>query len=142
MFFYLASTMMLIAYSGTVHAKKRCKPFLEKLHAVQSQQRNGHSAKRGQTLRAKEEKARDKWWQCEHMSLAKFKAKNGGSKNKVKKKPTKYVDKVKFQAKEKPAILTYNAENTFNQGSPIELKSKYQGQKKLAWLQFYQRQSK
>jgi hypothetical protein len=140
-FFCFATAIVLFAYSGTTHAKKRCKPFLEKLHAVQSQQRNGYSVKRGESLRTKEEKARDKWWECEHMSLAKFKAKNGGSKNKVKKKQTKYVDNMNFQAKKKPLILTYKAKNTFNQDSPIVIKSKYQGQKKVAWSQFYQRPS-
>lgn len=135
--------VIILSYSTTLQAKKRCKPFLEKLHKVQAQQRNGYSLKRGQSLRAKEDKARDKWWQCEHMSLAKFKAQFGGKNKKAKKgkkkKSVKYaykkVNKRKSQADASKTIAT------FNQGSAIVVKAKYQGDKRLAWSQFYQRPS-
>ncbi|MFQ3337708.1 MAG: hypothetical protein ACI9VO_000473, partial [Colwellia sp.] len=48
-------------------------------------QRKGYSLKRGESLRAKEDKARDKWWQCENSSQAKFKAKYGVKKKQAKK---------------------------------------------------------
>jgi len=141
--------VIMLGYSTSLEAKKRCKPFLEKLHKVQAQQRNGHSLKRGQSLRAKEDKARDKWWQCEHMSLAKFKAKNGGAKKKSKNKSNKRkavnyakTKNVKKSNSKKYTRFTYKAKTTFNQDSAIVIKSKYQGEKKLAWSKFYQRPSK
>jgi hypothetical protein len=140
---------MILSYSSVVQAKKRCKPFLAKLHKVQSQQRNGYSLKRGQSLRAKEEKARDKWWQCEHMSLAKFKAQNAGAKKKdkhkaTKKKSAKYANTkvAKKSNNKKVSGFTYSAKHTFNQDSAIVIKSKYQGEKRIAWSQFYQRPNK
>lgn len=139
--FYTIILMFLLSYSTVTQAKKRCKPFLEKLHKVQAQQRNGYSLKRGQSLRVKEDKARDKWWQCEHMSLAKFKAKNGGKNKKGKKKKnSKYASKK--VSKKKSQVYANKSIATFNQGSAIVVKAKYQGDKRLAWSQFYQRPSK
>jgi len=122
-------------------AKKRCKPLLNKLHNIQTMQRSGHSLKRGQSLRAKEDKARDKWWQCENSSLAAFKSKYGKVKKKLKHKTTKYK-RVKSKTK-RLKVSKYTLKPPkhlarFNQGSAIVIKSKYQGEKQLAWLQFYQ----
>ncbi len=135
---------MILSYSASLQAKKRCKPLLEKLHKVQSQQRSGYSLKRGQSLRAKEEKARDKWWQCEHMSLAKFKAQNGGKNKKTKKGKKKKASKYASNkvSKKKSQLYVNKSIATFNQGSAIVVKAKYQGDKRLAWSQFYQRPSK
>ncbi len=130
-----------LSYSASLQAKKRCKPFLNKLHNVQAQQRNAYSLKRGQSLRVKEDKARDKWWQCEHMSLAKFKAKYGKKKKKDKKKKTSKYAKKK-ELKKPPSFYANKSIATFNQGSAIVVKAKYQGEKRLAWSQFYQRPSK
>jgi hypothetical protein len=145
--FYTVILMFLLFYSSVVQAKKRCKPFLEKLHKVQTQQRNGYSLKRGQSLRAKEDKARDKWWQCEHMSRAKFKAEYVGGnkkKKKVKKRKNKNSSKSAYKKASNRKALLYDSKRitTFNQGSAIVVKAKYQGDKRLAWSQFYQRPSK
>lgn len=144
MVFYAVIATLILSYSTVVQAKKRCKPFLEKLHKVQALQRSGYSLKRGQSLRAKEDKARDKWWQCEHMSLAKFKAKNGGKNKKKKKgkkkKTSKYANKK--VSNKKSQLYASKSLATFNQGSAIVVKAKYQGDKRLAWSQFYQRPSK
>ena len=127
-----------MAYSPTSHAKKRCKPFLEKLHNIQAMQRNSYSLKRGQSLRAKEDKARDKWWQCERSSLATFKAKYGGKKKKAKKKKKKKTVKSKTYYTKINKSSSYSKQvTTFNQSSAIVLSSKYQGDKMLAWLDFY-----
>jgi len=143
-FYSLILLIIISSYSASLQAKKRCKPFLEKLHKVQAQQRNGYSLKRGQSLRAKEDKARDKWWQCEHMSLAKFKAKNGGKNKKAKKgkkkKNSKYASNK--ASKKKSQLYVGKSIATFNQGSAIVVKAKYQGDKSFAWSQFYQRPSK
>ncbi|MCW8833040.1 MAG: hypothetical protein OQK03_06970 [Colwellia sp.] len=72
--FYLI--ILLCFFSPIGEAKKRCKPLLAKLHNIQAQQRAGYSSKRGLSLRAREDKARDMWWQCE----------NGRTNNKKKKK--------------------------------------------------------
>ena len=100
-------------------------------------QRNGYSLKRGQSLRAKGDKARDKWWQCEHTSLARFKAQNG----KVKKKSAKFArNNIKKKSNYKRSSrYSSPKKTTFNQTSAIVIKSKYQGGKNLAWLDFYQK---
>jgi len=143
-YYSLILLIITLSYSSTLQAKKRCKPFLEKLHKVQAQQRNSYSLKRGQSLRVKEDKARDKWWQCEHMSLAKFKAQNGGKNKKSKKEKKKSNSKYasKKVSEKKPQFHVSKSIATFNQGSAIVVKAKYQGDKRLAWSQFYQRPSK
>jgi len=138
--------LLSLGYSATAHAKKRCKPFLEKLHNIQAMQRSGYSLKRGQSLRTKEDKARAKWWACEHSSLAKFKAQYGGGKKKAKKAKTRKKSTHKKAVKNKTYYSKMNKARsksqkkvtTFNQSSAIVIKSKYQGNKKLAWLAFYQ----
>lgn len=113
-------------------AKKRCKPLLEKLHNIQAMQRNGYSSKRGLSLRAKEDKARDKWWQCE---------KGRGAKNKSKKKAKKENRNKSshYSANYKQNKGTQiHAGTPFKTNSAIVVKSKYQGSKKQAWLKFYQ----
>jgi len=130
-------------------AKKRCKPLLEKLHNVQAMQRKGYSLKRGQSLRAKEDKARDKWWQCEHSSRfakdnrkkgAKKGAKKGSKKNKQAKKYQSNKVAVRKPKRISPANRTVVA--PFSRSGAIVIKSKYQGDKKFAWLDFYQQPNK
>lgn len=133
-------------------AKKRCKPLLEKLHSIQTMQRKGYSLKRGQSLRGKEDKARNKWWKCENSSLAKFKAQYGGAKKKPtkksnkkmkKRKSTSYVNVLSNRSKVKKRIVNSATMKTaFNQHSAIVIKSKFQGGKQTAWLQFYQKPTK
>ncbi|WP_198555525.1 hypothetical protein [Colwellia sp. 75C3] len=134
-----AFVMFSFAYSSAVFAKKRCKPFLEKLHKIQTMQRKGYSLKRGENLRAKEDKARDKWWQCENSSKAKFKAKYGVKKKKAKKYKNKktVVNKTYYTKMKKTSAYPQHKVTTFNQGSAIVIKSKYQGDKMLSWLDFY-----
>ena len=131
---YIVIAIFLLIFSTNSSAKKRCKPLLEKLHKAQMMQRKSYSLKRGQSLREKEDKARDKWWQCENSSLSAFKSKYGTKKKKAKKKKstTHYVKLNKAKLKLPKKMVT------FNHDSAIVIKSKYQGDKKLAWLQFYQ----
>ncbi len=82
---YIILAIFLLIFSTNSAAKKRCKPLLEKLHNTQMMQRKSYSLKRGQSLREKEDKARDKWWQCENSSLSAFKSKYGTKKKKAKK---------------------------------------------------------
>lgn len=142
---YAAIVAVLLTFSTTSSAKKRCKPLLEKLHNIQATQRKSYSLKRGQTLRAKEDKARDKWWQCENSSLASFKSKYGTKKKKSKKQSKKQSKKKKLvksstnYTKMNERIFNPTKRLTrFNQSSAIVIKAKYQGDKRLAWLQFYQ----
>jgi hypothetical protein len=135
-----AVVILSFAYSPTSFAKKRCKPFQEKLYNIQAMQRKGYSLKRGESLRAKEDKARDKWWKCEHTSKAKFKAQYGGGGKKAKKsKKKKAVKKKTYYTKmNKSSSKPQKKVVTFNQSSAIVIKSKYQGHKKASWLGFYQ----
>ena len=141
-FVIICSTLILfsLVYSPTSFAKKRCKPFLEKLHNIQTMQRKAYSLKRGESLRAKEDKARDKWWKCENSSKAKFKAQYGGKKKKSKNKnknKKKVKNKTYYSKMNKALSYSQNKVTTFNQSSAIVIKSKYQGDKMLSWLDFY-----
>ena len=138
-FFCSVVVIFSFTYSSTALAKKRCKPFLEKLHNIQTIQRKGYSLKRGESLRAKEDRARDKWWRCERSSLAKFRAQYGDKKKKKTKSKKGKVSKNKIYhpKKNKASSNSKKSMTTFNQSSAIVIRSKYQGSKKLAWLQFY-----
>lgn len=71
-----------LLFSPATIAKKRCKPLLEKLHNIQALQRSGYSQKKGMSLRKREDKARDKWWQCENGSAkSEKKSKKKSDKN-------------------------------------------------------------
>ena len=137
--FFSAAALFILTYSPMSFAKKRCKPFQDKLHNIQAMQRNGYSLKRGESLRVKEDKARDKWWKCEHSSKAKFKAQYGGKNKKTKKAKNKKTVKNKTYYTKTNKISTYSKKKkvTFNQTSAIVIRSKYQGSKKQDWLTFY-----
>ena len=113
-------------------AKKRCKPLLEKLHNIQAMQRNGYSSKRGVSLRAKEDKARDNWWQCEKGRKTKEKKKRKNKKHSKNKKKQSGI------AYKKNIPLNTGMGTPFKTNNAIVIKSKYQGIKKQAWLKFYQ----
>ncbi|MBL4940104.1 MAG: hypothetical protein JKY81_00410 [Colwellia sp.] len=124
--FALIAVLLVVSPSST--AKKRCKPLLEKLQNIQAMQRHGYSAKRGISLRAREDKARDNWWQCE---------KGGGKKNKIKKKR---VNKATNSSSKTKSVMNkkITAGTPFKTSNAIVIKSAYQGDKKRAWLAFYQ----
>ena len=124
-------------------------------------QRKGYSLKRGETLRNNEDKARKIWWSCENSSLATFNEKYGSAKKKAKKKKVKKtkVSKPKitkpklfkvsnYSTNNNPKYTTTNKQNitsagtTFTQHSAIVIKSKFQGDKQIAWLEYYQKPSK
>ncbi len=120
-------------FSPTAASKKRCKPLLEKLHNIQALQRSGYSAKRGASLRGREDKARERWWQCE----------NGRGKIKKETKNKKVSEKANYQAKTKSVkSKKIQAGTPFKTSNAIVIKSKYQGNKKQAWLKYYQQPSK
>lgn len=124
-----AALIFVFLFAPVCEAKKRCKPLLEKLHNIQAMQRSGYSSKRGVSLRSREDKARDKWWQCEQ---------GKGVKARSKKKTTA-KKKVKTKSSKQKNIT---AGTPFKTNSQIVIRSKYQGVKKQAWLKFYQQPSK
>ncbi len=128
-FKFIFLIFIFLIVSPTSAAKKRCKPLLEKLHNIQAMQRNSYSAKRGASLRAREDKARDNWWQCENGS--------GKAKKKIKKKSVSKTASYNTQSKliKRKKI---NGGTPFKTSNAIVIKSKYQGEKKTAWLAFYQ----
>jgi hypothetical protein len=125
--------LLLIISTPVDAAKKRCKPLLEKLQNIQALQRNGYSSKRGQSLRIREDKARDKWWQCE----------KGTSKVKQSTRK-KTIHKTARTSHQKRAAKSevINAGVPFKTNNVIVIKSKYQGEKKQAWFQYYQQPDK
>ncbi len=127
---------LLLSIAPSSNAKKRCKALLDTLHNVQAMQRNGYSAQRAASLRVKEDKARNKWWQCEQGKKVK-KKKQGKSKenNKSKNKQIKRTYRQKKTTK-KSANLAFKTNNA------IVIKSKYQGKKQKAWLKSYHQPSR
>jgi hypothetical protein len=140
---FLLNILIIGLLVSPVQAKKRCKPLLDKLHNVQAMQRTGYSLKRGETLRKKEDKARDKWWQCEHSSRfseGKTKKKKKSKKNRVKARTTR---ENRVHTSSKNVYLTKKITATPFAGSEsIVIKSKYHGKMKFAWLDFYQKPNK
>mgnify|MGYP000270502040 FL=1 len=121
--------------SPVATAKKRCKPLLEKLHNIQAMQRSGYSAKRGMSLRGREDKARHNWWQCENGK--------GKTKKKTKQKDKKKSKTASYNAKLKQVkSKNIKAGTPFKTSNAIVIKSKYQGEKKQAWLKYYQQPNK
>ncbi len=123
--------VLLLLFSPTIEAKKRCKPLLEKLHNIQAMQRNGYSSSRGASLRGREDKARDRWWQCE----------TGRNKSKNKKKSKKKATSKKSGYRRNVKSIKnkrIKAGTPFKTSNTIVIKSKYQGDKKRAWLAFYE----
>jgi len=121
--------IVLSITSPTLEAKKRCKPLLAKLQNIQAMQRHGYSAKQGISLRNREDKARKNWWQCE----------NGGGKQKKKTSKKNNRKTASHQAKKNTANnQSIKAGTPFKTNNSIVIKSKYQGEKKRAWLAFYQ----
>jgi len=123
--------IVCFVFSPVAAAKKRCKPLLEKLHNIQALQRSGYSAKRGLSLRGREDKARDKWWQCENGS--------GKTKQKAKTKRKRVIYNTEPKRVKSKKI---NAGTPFKTSNAIVIKSKYQGKKKQAWLKYYQQPNK
>ncbi len=120
---FLIVAIVLYAPFQSVAGKKQCKPYLTKLHNVQSLQKSGYSNKRGRSLAAREEKARDKWWQCEQGKLPKK------SQKKVinNKRKTKVVKKA-------PNNAIYSNSLT----NKLVIKSAFEGAQQQTWLDYYQ----
>ena len=109
-------------------AKARCKPLLQKLQNIQAMQRHGYSLKKGISLRKREDKAREKWWQCEQ----------GRGNQKTKKKVAKSKrPTAKLSGKNKPNKLAKVKPSDFS-GSSVIARQKYQGSELQQWLKFYQ----
>jgi hypothetical protein len=125
--------LIFFLISPVVEAKKRCKPLLEKLHNIQASQRSGYSAKKGLSLRNREDKARNNWWQCENGSSKKNKKAKMQKKKKNKRKTVSANIK---QKRIKGKKIT--AGKPFQTINAIVIKSKYTGEKKQAWLKYYQ----
>jgi len=135
-FFLLFLTLTLLFSLPSYAGKKQCKSYLEKLRNIQTQQKQGHSLKRSESLKKRETKARNKWWQCEQGQLKTLKRKS----NKLKKrrelanrqpKQVNSLEKVK-----KPTV------KPFQTSAAVVIKSRYEGEKLTAWLQYYQQPKK
>jgi hypothetical protein len=130
--------IMILVFPSITLAKKRCKPLLEKLHRVQALQRKPYSAQKGISLRNREDKARDLWWQCENGSSKTKKKINKKKKQQNKKSRTKgnyFSRTTKVKNKKNNVVIPFKTSNA------IVIKSKYKGDKQVAWLTFYQQPS-
>ncbi len=126
-------SLLLVFSTVTVAGKKRCQPLLEKLQNIQAQQRQGYSVKKGISLQARADKAREKWWQCENR-INKPNKKRKGQKKQVK---VQYSDQY-----DDHSIVTEKAVKPFATSKPIVVKGRFSGKKQQAWLDYYQRPEK
>jgi hypothetical protein len=130
---FVLLTIIIYLFSPVTLAKKRCKPLLEKLHHIQSLQRKSYSVKNGVSLRIREDKARDLWWQCENStSKAKKKLQKKKKNSQTIKKSNNTSQKKRFKRKKIKAGIPFKTSNA------IVIKSKYKGDKKQAWFKYYQ----
>jgi hypothetical protein len=128
--------VIALVYSQASFAgKKQCKPYLDKLHNIQSQQKQGHSLKRSNSLNKQEAKTRKMWWQCERGLIKKVK--NGYKK----KKKSALVKRQKLSVPSLKNIPKVKL-TSFQTSAAVVVKSHYQGEKLHAWLQFYQQPKK
>jgi hypothetical protein len=124
----------MLLFTSVSEAKKRCKPLLEKLHNIQAMQRSGYSSQGGLSLRGREDKARDNWWQCEQGRGGKTK-----KKTKTKHKKNRKNKSIQYSATYKQSTqVNIPAGTPFKTNNTIVIKSQYQGNKKRAWIKFYQ----
>ncbi|MEW6990252.1 hypothetical protein AADZ91_06120 [Colwelliaceae bacterium 6441] len=129
---YLIGVMAFFSSYSLQASKKACQPYLEKVRNIQSQQRVGHSNRKGRSLAEREQKARDKWWQCQQGKLPKPKTKTKKSKTKTKIKP----NKSQYHG------LKFNSSSTMTFSKPLTIKAKFQGQQQQDWLDYYQQPEK
>lgn len=127
-FFSIVLLYIPASYAG----KSQCQPYLDKLRNIQSQQRQGHSFKKGESLNKREAKARKKWWQCERGLL-----KTRKSRKKNKHKPTKVAKKYQLPTHTQKARVKLN-QSPFQTSNALVIKSRYQGKQLQAWLKYYQ----
>jgi len=122
--------MALLCWTFSATAgKKQCQDYRKKLDNIQAQQRQSNTRQRSQHLSSLEVKARDTWWQCQTGKLKPTLTKKRKTKQKKSNKNNK-VNAARTNAKE---VLV-----PFASSGPIIVRSKYQGEKLQAWLQFYQ----
>ena len=121
------------SYAG----KRQCQPYLDKLRNVQSQQKQGHSLKRGESLNKQESKARNIWWKCEQGHLKKTHLSNKQKKQKKSKVPKQQrVTKASLTQMSKVSL------KPFQMTAPLVVKSRYQGKQLQAWLLYYRQPKK
>ena len=132
---FIGITIILsqVSYAG----KRQCQTYLDKLRNVQSQQKQGHTLKRGESLNKQESKARNIWWKCEQGHLKKTHLSNKQKKQKKSKVPKQQrVTKASLTQMSKVSL------KPFQMTAPLVVKSRYQGKQLQAWLLYYQQPKK
>lgn len=132
-FFYLL-LFIICSYSSNLSAKEACKKYANRLDKIQIAQRSGHSLKQSNRLNQQERLIREKWWQCKNSSQRIKKT----TKKTAKKQNKKRTKKIKTRYS---ASLSKVA-NPFKTSQAIVITEKYQGEKKFAWLKYYQQPQK
>lgn len=112
-----------IVFSQQVEATKpECQRFYATLENIQSKLRAGYTAKQGRKLKAKEDKAREKWWHCQT-----------NRSQKKRKAPSKRHVKNRAEKTTQLSIAEYST--TFT--TKVHIKAKYEGKVQQQWLDFY-----
>ncbi|MDG1751664.1 MAG: hypothetical protein P8I03_08390 [Thalassotalea sp.] len=127
---YFIGLIFILNSFSVLATKKACQPYFDKLRNIQSQQRAGYSNKKGRSLAEREQKARDKWWQCQQGKLP----------NKKRKK-AKQKSKVNSSLSQTP-FYKIPTKDTLSFSNKLTIKAKFKGVKQQAWLDYYQQPKK
>jgi len=133
--------MALVFSPASYAGKKQCKPYLDNLRNIQSQQKQGHSLKRSESLNKRETKARNKWWRCERGLLQKVKVSKSKNKSKKHKQKNSTVKRQSISVNTRRNVTKVNIK-PFRSTAAMVVKSRYQGLQLYAWLEYYQQPKK
>ncbi len=136
-FFMLFIAITLLISMPSYAGKKQCKSYLEKLRIIQTQQKQGNSLKRSESLKKRESTARHKWWQCERGQLKTLKRKNNKKKKSKGESSNRQLKRVNSLEKVRASKI-----KPFQTSAAVVIKSRYKGEKLQAWLQYYQQPKK
>ncbi|MEW6984066.1 hypothetical protein AAD001_15545 [Colwelliaceae bacterium 6471] len=127
-------TWLLLSFTflyGDAFAQDKCQAELNKLENIKSQQRQGNSLKKSNSLRKQEERSRKKWWQCKN-NVRPHKTKRSLKKNRqvAKKAPLTKIKNAKPTSpnKQKLKPITYHA---------LTITAPFTGERQQQWLRYY-----
>ena len=134
--YVLLIVLIALLSNNAVAAKKECAELLNKFHNIQAKQRQGQSIKNSNSLREKEDLARERWWDCENnKSPSKKKKYKKKKKSVVKNASSNYNSNAKIYNRALKPIKSFSS-------NKVVLKGRYSGDKQFKWLAFYKRPKK
>ena len=133
----LSALFFVITFSGIsreLYAKDPCQKYTDRLAKIQTYQRSGHSFKRSNSLNEQARLVSEKLWQCKRSPQRSHKKK----KVKNKRVSIKHIPTKRTLTKPMRIWSVKGSNSPFNTSHAIVVKEKFKGDKKYAWLAYYQ----